>query len=52
MEQTEFAKLLGVHQSQYNRWERQVTQPNLQKAWEIAKKLKIQIEELFEEVEE
>lgn len=52
MEQIEFAAYLGYRLSQYNRWERQKAQPNLETAWTIAKKLNIRIEELFEETEE
>lgn len=47
MNQTEFASFLGVSQSQYNRWERQVWQPTLEMALIIAAKLNCTVEEVF-----
>lgn len=51
MDQTEFAAFLQVPRQQYNQWERHKKQPNLETAWELAKKLQIKIEDLFEERE-
>lgn len=47
--QLEFAKsILGVGQSQYNRWARQEVQPSLDMAFWLALKLNCKIEDLFE----
>jgi len=51
MEQKEFAEFLGVARQQYNRWERQVVQPNIETAWALAKKLNTKMDDLFEEQE-
>ena len=51
MEQWEFAEFLGVRRQQYNRWERQVVQPNIETAWALAKKLNIKMDDLFTEQE-
>lgn len=51
MEQSEFAEFLGVTRQQYNTWERHRKEPNLETAWRIAKRLQINLEELFNEAE-
>jgi DNA-binding XRE family transcriptional regulator len=50
MNQTEFAQHLGYTIGQYNLWENQKRQPDLENAWQIARKLNCTINDLFEEV--
>jgi Predicted transcriptional regulators len=47
--QVEMAELLDVRPEQYNRYERQITQPSLEIALQIAKKLKKTVEDIFYE---
>jgi DNA-binding XRE family transcriptional regulator len=46
--QTEFARLLNVLPTQYNIWERQLKQPNLENIMKICSILKIKVEDLIE----
>lgn len=46
--QLEFSKILGIGQSQYNRYANQLAQPSLEVAFKLAKKLNCKIEELFD----
>lgn len=48
MNQTEFAKLLGFHHNQYNRYEHNQIQPNLETACRICYVLQIPLEKLIE----
>ena len=48
MNQTEFAKFLDILPNQYNWYENQANQPNLQSAFRICHKLNIKMEELIE----
>lgn len=52
MDQKQFAEYLGVNRNQYNRWENQKSQPDIENAWKLKKKLGISLDELFEEQEE
>ncbi|MDQ7094250.1 helix-turn-helix domain-containing protein [Desulfosporosinus sp. PR] len=45
--QTEMADLLGITQQQYNRYEKQQTQPSLEVSLKIADKLKRPVETIF-----
>jgi putative transcriptional regulator len=45
--QIEMAKLLGITQAMYNRYECQAVQPNLETALRMAKLLKIPVEKIF-----
>lgn len=45
--QLEMARLLGIAQNQYNRYERQQIQPTLVVALIIAQKLNKRVEEIF-----
>lgn len=45
--QADMARLLGISQFQYNRYERQKAQPTLEIALQIAGKLKIPVEQIF-----
>lgn len=47
MNQSEFAKYLGLRQDQYNRYERQDRQPTLEQALKISKKLGISVNDIF-----
>lgn len=47
--QVEMADFLEIRPEQYNRYERQITQPSLEIALHIAKKLKKTVEEIFYE---
>lgn len=51
MNQTEFAEFIGCTPGQYNQWEHQKRQPDLDRAWQIAKKLNCTINDLFEEID-
>ena len=48
MNQTEFAQILGVKVAQYNRWENQKQQPEIETAFKIANKIGCKIDDLFE----
>lgn len=48
MNQSEFAKYLGVSPNQYNIWERQVKQPNLDNVMKLCQTLNIKVEDLIE----
>lgn len=48
MNQTEFARYLGVLHNQYNIWERQVKQPNLDNVMKLCQTLNIKVEDLIE----
>jgi putative transcriptional regulator len=48
MNQGEFAEYLGILQQQYNRYEKNNVQPNLETALKIAKKLNVPVEDIFE----
>lgn len=50
MTQVEFAKYLGMKEPQYNRYEKQNSQPSLEKAIEISEKLNKTVNEIFERV--
>ncbi len=45
--QTDMARLLGMNRQQYNRYERQQVQPDLEMAFKIAKKLNKTVDEIF-----
>jgi len=45
--QKEFAEFLELHPSHYNRYERNIMQPNLTQIYKILKKLNIDFFELF-----
>ena len=45
--QNEMADLLGISQSQYNKYERHKAQPTLDVALKIAKKLNKKVEDIF-----
>lgn len=45
--QVEMAELLDIRPEQYNRYERQITQPSLEVALQIASKLKKPVEYIF-----
>jgi putative transcriptional regulator len=45
--QNEMADLLGINQSQYNRYERHKAEPTLDAALRIAKKLGKNVEDIF-----
>ena len=47
MNQTEFAKLLDVPRSTYSQWESGISNPTLEKAFEIAQKLNKKLEEIW-----
>ena len=51
MNQTEFAVYLACTVGQYNQWEHQKRQPDLDRAWQISKKLNCTINDLFEELD-
>lgn len=51
IKQKEFADIIGINKYQYNRYERQDSQPSLEVAWGIAEKLGVKIEDLFEREE-
>lgn len=44
---TEFARMLGVPIQTYNNWEKELSYPNLNLAYEIAKKLNKEITEIW-----
>ncbi|PYI57003.1 helix-turn-helix transcriptional regulator [Paenibacillus flagellatus] len=46
MNQVEFAELLGVGRSLYNRWENQHVQPELETVLRIAKVVKLPVEQI------
>lgn len=48
MNQTEFAAFLGVKVAQYNRWENQKQQPEIETAFRLAKIIGCKIDDLFE----
>lgn len=48
MNQKEFAKLLGVSQGKYSKWETQREQPNLENALKISYKLNIPVNDFTE----
>ncbi|WP_332629176.1 helix-turn-helix transcriptional regulator [Halalkalibacter flavus] len=50
MNQTEFADLLGLNVNQYNKYEHNRKQPNLETALMISGKLNKTVNELFERV--
>ena len=52
MNQTEFAKLLGILPTQYNTWERQIKQPNLENVMKICRILNIKVEDLIEYIQD
>lgn len=45
----DFAEYLGINNQQYSRYESNKSQPTLETAYKIAKKLNIKIEDLIEE---
>lgn len=45
----DFAEHLGINNQQYSRYESNKSQPTLETAYKIAKKLNIRIEDLIEE---
>lgn len=45
--QVEMAKLLGITQAMYNRYECQVVQPTLETALKIAESIKRPVEQIF-----
>jgi len=45
--QTEMAKLLNMNQQQYNRYENQQVQPDMETAFKIAKKLNRSVDDIF-----
>ncbi|MGI1659599.1 MAG: helix-turn-helix transcriptional regulator [Desulfitobacterium sp.] len=45
--QVEMAELLGLTRHQYNRYEKQYTQPTLETALEIAEKINRKVEDIF-----
>lgn len=47
LDQKEFSELLGVSNTLYNKWERQRSQPSLEFALLIAKRLNRPVEEIF-----
>lgn len=47
LNQTEFSKLLEAPRSTYSQWESGVSNPTLEKAFEIAKKLNKKLEEIW-----
>lgn len=47
MTSQEFASMLDIKLSTYSRWENGENNPNLEKAFEIAKKLKKEITEVW-----
>ena len=47
--QTEFSAFLEIGQAQYNRYANQITQPSLQVAFKLSRKLNRPIEKLFDE---
>ena len=47
MNQSEFAKFLDIPLTTYSQWERNVSNPTLEKAYEIAKKLNKSLEEIW-----
>lgn len=47
MNQKEFARFLGIVPNQYNRYERQHSQPTLELALRFAKKLNVSVEDIF-----
>lgn len=49
MSATEFSKILGVKQSTYSQWENELNNPTLEKAFEIAKILNKNINEIWGE---
>jgi DNA-binding XRE family transcriptional regulator len=51
MNQTEFARFLGVNDKLYNRWELQHGQPSLAMALKISDKLGCTVNDLFEIIE-
>lgn len=51
MNQIQFADLLGVGRSLYNRWENQKVQPELETVLRIAKKLQRPVEQIVYLVE-
>jgi putative transcriptional regulator len=52
MNQTQFANFLEIRVQQYNRYERQNVQPNLEVALYISEKLNKNVNEIFERVDE
>ncbi|MBP2653370.1 MAG: hypothetical protein H6Q73_939 [Firmicutes bacterium] len=46
--QTEFAEFLGVKLSQYNRYEMQKQQPEIETAFRISRKLGCKVDDLFD----
>jgi DNA-binding XRE family transcriptional regulator len=49
MSATEFSQILNAKQSTYSQWENGITNPTLEKAFEIAKKLNKSINEIWYE---
>lgn len=47
--QKEFAEMVGVAQPQYSRYERQERQPHIEIAIQIANKLGLKLDDLFEQ---
>lgn len=47
MNQTEFAKLLGINPDQYNRYERNNRQPKLEIAIKISERLGVPVNDIF-----
>jgi putative transcriptional regulator len=50
MNQKEFYTFLDVNKDQYGKWERNESEPTLENAWKLAKKLNCRIEDLFDEI--
>lgn len=48
----DFAEYLGINSQQYSRYESNKSQPTLETAYKIAKKLNIKIEEIIKEDEQ
>jgi DNA-binding XRE family transcriptional regulator len=48
MNQTEFAEWLGVKLAQYNRWENQKQQPEINTSFRLAKKIGCKVDDLFD----
>ncbi len=47
MNQTEFARLLGINHDQYNRYERNNRQPKLEIAIKISERLGVTVNDIF-----
>ena len=52
MNQTEFAQFLEMDVTQYNRYEKQKMQPNLETALEISEKLNTTVNDIFQRISE